>query len=76
LYSTYSVETHSVNANKMIEYHERIVTLEPLRGYKDPEILIFMAITYLWRATDLILKSFFPTKQLSFSMFIMTQQKV
>jgi hypothetical protein len=59
----------------MIEYHEGIATLKPLRGYVDPDTLIFMAVTYLWRATDLILKSFFPTKQLSFSMFIMTQQK-
>lgn len=74
LYSTFSLETHSVNPNQMIEYHE-VATVKPLRGYEDPDTLIFMAVNYLWRATDLILKSFFPTKQLSFSMFIMTQPK-
>jgi len=64
----------NLNSNKDHPVRWPIIKESDLRRRRINWFELF-GITYLWRATDLILKPFSPTKQLSFSMFIMTQQK-
>jgi len=67
LYSTYSHETHTINAMEMIEHRQGESFFKPLRSYTDPGTLISMATTFLWTATELVLKSFFSEEQIKFN---------
>lgn len=67
LYSVYSLEIHTINAMEMIEHRQGKSFYTPLRSYTDPETLIVMAKTFLWTATDLILKAFFSAEQMNFN---------
>lgn len=74
LYSIYSQETHSTNAMRLLEHRDGISYFKPLRAYEDPDTIISMASTYLWRATDLTLRKLFPEKQSAFHLYSINKQ--